>query len=72
MGVCGHDEERPPRPGAEAQREGRAETLFYLRESIAHLAFVDHAAVEVVVDEEALAPVEVGGELVEVGVLGAG
>jgi len=60
------------RPVPGRKRSAKAETLFYLRESIAHLAFVDHAAVEVVVDDEALAPVEVGGELVEVGVLGAG
>ena len=69
MGLCGHHEERPAGAGTEAQREGRAEPLFHLREPIAHLALVGQAAVEVVLDHEALAPVEVGDELVEVGVL---
>lgn len=72
VGLRGHDEERPSRPGTEAQREGRAEALLHLREPVAHLALVRKTAMEVVVDDEALAPVEVGDELVEVGVLGAG
>ena len=73
VGLCGHDEERPARVGSVEQSKRSAETVVYLREPLLYLTFPGRAtfAVEVVVDDEALAPVEVGGELVEVGVLGS-
>jgi hypothetical protein len=46
--------------GAEAERESRADPLFYLREPVAHPLVVSEVAVQVVVDDEALAPMEVG------------
>ena len=66
-----YDEEHPAASGPVAQSEARAEPLLQLGEPVLHLAGVGSAPVQVVVDDETLAPVQVGGQLVEVSVLGA-